>query len=234
MSVYAISDLHLSFSADKKMDVFGDVWEGYVDKIKAGWLEAVSPSDSVILPGDTSWATYIDEAAADFDFIEALPGTKYLLKGNHDYWWTTIKKMNAFLEKNNFNTIKILHNDSVALEDAVFCGTRGWKHPGDDDFEDSDVKLYNRELQRLEISLGKATQMARQRKIIAALHYPPFDIKGQPTEFTGLLKKYNVSKCIYGHIHGEGSKKAVNGIIEGIEYLNVSGDYLGFRPHRLI
>ncbi len=157
MAVYAIADLHLSLAAEKPMDVFGDRWEGYVEKIKSAWEDTVrNEDDSIIIPGDFSWATYIEKAAADFSFLESLPGKKYIFKGNHDYWWTTAGKMKKFFAANGYKTITALNNDFVEVGDLAVCGTRGWKSPGDEGFGEEDRKLYERELIRLELSLKKA------------------------------------------------------------------------------
>jgi len=238
MAIYAISDLHLALGVEKPMDIFGGKWENYMEKLKIFWQDTVSADDYVIVPGDISWATYLEDGLRDFEFINNLPGKKIILKGNHDYWWSTLNKLETFLKNNGFTTIKFLHNNCYVIEDAVLCGSRGWKCPGDDEFGKEDMKMYNRELQRLELSLKCAVKAAadsdnRIRKIIAALHYMPFNIKKQPSGFVEIMKKYNVNVCIYGHLHGEGIKNSVEGNIDGIEYFLVSADYLGFKPIRI-
>ncbi|MFA6308810.1 MAG: metallophosphoesterase [Clostridia bacterium] len=153
MSIYAIGDLHLAQSIDKPMDIFGVKWLNYMEQIKESWGKKITDADTVIIPGDISWATYLEEAVLDFKFIDLLPGRKIILKGNHDYWWTTMTKLESFLKENNFNTLEFLQNNSFEIENNYLCGTRGWKCPGDDDFSDEDKKIYERELQRLELSL---------------------------------------------------------------------------------
>lgn len=232
MSLYAISDLHLALSVDKPMDIFGDRWKNYMEKIKTLWEQTVSCDDYVVLPGDISWATYLEQAYNDFSFIDNLPGRKIISKGNHDYWWTTMNKLQKFLNDNGFTTINFMHNNSFMLNGAVLCGTRGWKCPGDTDFSCEDQKIFNRELQRLELSL-KSVQNENNENIIVALHYPPFDPKGQPSEFVEIMRKYNVKICLYGHLHGESFRNAVCGQIMGIDFKLISADYLNFRPIKI-
>lgn len=233
MAVYAISDLHLSLSVNKPMDVFGSRWTGYMEKLKTLWTETVSADDHVIVPGDISWATYLDQAVEDFQFIEDLPGRKIISKGNHDYWWNTASKLEQFLEGNKFLSISFMHNNSFKLGKTIVCGSRGWKCPGDEDFSTEDRKIYDRELQRLELSLKSIVNEGGEN-IIAALHYPPFNTSKEPSGFVEIMKKYNVNVCIYGHLHGEGCKNAVEGNIGGIDFKLVSGDYLHFKPFKLV
>lgn len=232
MSIYAISDLHLALSIDKPMDVFGNGWKNYMSRLKENWTATVQPEDAVIIPGDISWATYLEQAYEDFKFIEELPGKKIISKGNHDYWWTTLSKLERFLSGNGFSTISFMHNNSFKLENWILCGTRGWKCPGDDGFSGEDRKIYKRELQRLELSLKSAE--AQGSDIIAALHYPPFNSKKEPSEFVELLDKYGVKTCVYGHLHGEGFKNAFEGEYLGVNFRFVSADYLQFVPYKLI
>jgi len=229
MAVYAISDLHLAVGVDKPMDIFGDRWLNYMEKLKTQWEKTVTPADYVIIPGDISWATYIDQALEDFRFIESLPGRKLISKGNHDYWWTTMNKLNEFIENHGLMSISFMHNNSFCLEKTAVCGTRGWKCPGDDDFSAEDLKIYNRELQRLELSL-KSAEACGGNYIVAALHYPPFNSRKKPSGFVEIMRKYGVRLCIYGHLHGEGFKNAFTGKYEGIEFRLVSADYLYFKP----
>ncbi|MDP4093888.1 MAG: metallophosphoesterase [Bacillota bacterium] len=232
MAVFAISDLHLALSVDKPMDIFGNRWAGYMQRIKDMWDMKISEDDYVIIPGDISWATYLEQAFEDFTFIEGLKGKKIISKGNHDYWWTTISKLNKFLKDNNFLSISFMQNNSFKVEDCILCGTRGWKLPGDEDFDSEDKKIYLRELQRLELSL-KSSPKEPGNRLIAAMHYPPFNSKGEPSQFVELMQSYNVDICIYGHLHGEGFKNAVTGIINNIDFRLVSADYLFFEPVRL-
>lgn len=232
MAIYAISDLHLALSVNKPMDVFGDRWANYMEKLKSAWEETVSPGDTVIIPGDISWATYLEEAWQDFKFIEDLPGRKIISKGNHDYWWTTGSKLEKFKTGNNFGTIDFMHNNSFKMENIILCGTRGWKCPGDADFNEEDQKIFNRELQRLELSL-KSAPKEEKAELLVALHYPPFNSQKQPSPFVDIMKKYGVKNCIYGHLHSHGFKSAVQGEVEGISFQLVSADYLDFRPLKL-
>ena len=236
MSLYVIGDLHLPFGIDKPMDIFGLQWEGYTEKLKQNWIENVKPEDTVILAGDFSWATYLEETYKDFEFINNLPGRKIMLKGNHDYWWTTIKAMKRYLEENNFVNIDFLHNNSYCVEDKIIVGTRGWALT---DTENSS-KIIKREAQRLELSIKDAIQnYGEEKEIIAIIHYPPISrlkMKNEYTydsEFLDVLKKYNIKKCYYGHLHGNSHKEAVEGIVDKIEFYLISGDYLGFKLKKI-
>lgn len=232
MAVYAISDLHLSLSTDKPMDVFGDRWVGYVTKLKNSWEQNIGSDDIVIIPGDISWAMYLDEALEDLKFINALPGRKIISKGNHDYWWTTMSKLNKFLDKHDLHTINFMHNNSFDLEGVTLCGTRGWISPGDSDFGAEDEKIHARELQRLELSL-RSVSLSDKNGIIVAIHYPPFNSRGEPSDFIEIMRKYNVKMCVYGHLHGGSHKNAVEGNVYGIDFRLVSADYLNFKPLKL-
>ncbi|MCX8131339.1 MAG: metallophosphoesterase [Clostridia bacterium] len=232
MAIYAISDLHLAFSIEKPMDIFGARWENYMEKIKTNWNDIVTDNDYVIIPGDISWATYLEQAYEDFKFIDGLPGRKLISKGNHDYWWTTMNKLEQFLNSNCFSTISFMHNNSFEIEGKVVCGTRGWKCPGDDDFSAEDRKIFSRELQRLDLSL-KSASSGNSGEIIVALHYPPFNSKWEISEFVTVMKSYNVKVCLYGHIHGEACKHAAEGVIEEISFKFISSDYLNFKPLRI-
>ncbi len=229
MALYAISDLHLALSVDKPMDVFGEKWDNYMQRLEYNWRNTIGAEDYVIIPGDISWATYLEQAVQDFKFIEALPGKKIISKGNHDYWWTTHKKLERFLDENKFSTIHFMHNNSFEVGNISICGTRGWICPGDEGFGEEDGKIYKRELQRLELSL-KSTSASDTDIIIAAMHYPPFNSKKEPTEFVEIMGRYNVKLCIYGHLHGTAFKNAVTGKIEGMDFKFISADFIGFKP----
>ena len=237
MAIYIIGDLHLSFSEDKPMDIFGPNWEGHTNKIKEDWLKKVKPEDTVILAGDFSWATYLEEAKKDFEFLNTLPGRKILLKGNHDYWWTTVTAMKRFLEEQKIENVDFLFNNSFEIEDKIFVGTRGWT------FTDSEnsKKMIAREVARLELSIKSAIeQYGEEKEIIAIMHYPPLSNSYKKNEYTydskflDLLKQYNVKTCYYGHLHGTSHKEAIEGNIEGIEFKLISSDYLDFKLYKIL
>ncbi len=227
MSIYALSDLHLSFGADKPMDIFGDAWGDYTQKIKANWQTTVKNEDLVIIPGDVSWATYIEDAYEDFKFINDLNGKKVILKGNHDYWWTTLSKMNKFIGGNGFDTIQILNNTAIEFENTAICGTRGWWYK--DEQSDEDDRILEREKMRLILSLEEAVKLKKDR-IIVGLHYPPLELTASKRDFMEILKEYRVDTCVYGHLHSYSHKNAVCGEVEGIKLQLVSGDFLNFTP----
>ena len=229
MSIYVIADLHLSFSNDKPMDIFGKNWENHAEKIKNNWTKKVKEDDYIILPGDFSWAMYLEDTKLDFEYLNSLPGKKILLKGNHDYWWGTTKKINEFLKENAIQNINILYNNSFLIENKIIVGTRGWNLLD----RDSDSKMIKRECARLELSINDGiTKFGTDKEIIAFLHYPPIikEYKSVPekSEFVNILNKYNVTKCYYGHLHGKAHDEAVEGRINGIDYKLVSADYLKF------
>lgn len=227
MSIYAISDLHLSFIANKPMNIFGNNWENHEEKIKENWLKTINISDTVLLPGDFSWGMTFEEAKPDFEYLNRLPGKKIMLKGNHDYWWGTTSKIKEFLKINNLSNIDILYNNSHLIEDIIICGTRGWTI---NNINEENEKIYKRELLRLEISLKDGIQKyGKEKEVLVCMHYPPTieNLMGK-SEFIQIMKRYNVKKCIYGHLHGESHKEAVEGYIDGIEIKLVSCDYTDF------
>ena len=195
MAIFALSDLHLPLGIDKPMDIFGVRWDNYVEKIEYQWKHLVKEEDFVIINGDFSWATYLSESLADFKFIEALPGKKIISKGNHDYWWETLTKMNDFLAANQIRSVTFLQNNALLCDGVAVCGAKGWLSPADKAFKKDDEKIYRRELIRLETSLKAAAALSDT--IIAALHYPPDD------KYMEVIKKYNVYKCVFGHLHGK-------------------------------
>lgn len=227
MSIFALSDLHLSFGTDKPMNVFGQNWQHYEEKIKSNWINLIKESDTVLICGDVSWATYLDDTAiADFAWIESLPGKKIISKGNHDYWWCTHKKQTEFTAKNNFETIEFLHNNSYIIEDNVgICGARGWLAE-DNCLTDEDKKIYNRELERLKISINSIPKEAVTK--IAMLHYPP------DRKFMELLSKSNVGACVYGHLHGNANRNAICGELDNVKYNLTACDYLDFKPIKIV
>ncbi len=232
MAIFAISDPHLALSIDKPMDIFGSRWANYMERLETKWREAVSDHDTVVMPGDISWATYLGDASEDFRFIDSLPGQKIISKGNHDYWWTTANKLDTFIRDKGFSTIRFLHNNSFRVGSNVICGTRGWSIPGDDGFSLEDRKIYNRELNRLELSLKSATINEGDR-LIVAIHYPVSNSKGLFSDFLDIMKKYGVNLCIYGHLHSESLTTAFEGFRDGVEFRLVSADHLKFEPLRL-
>lgn len=222
--LYAIGDLHLSFEADKPMDVFGKRWTGYVEKLRAG-LSVVRPEDTTVLLGDLSWSMDLDHAVQDFAFINAIPGRKIILKGNHDYWWTTASKFYKFCERQGFRDLYILNNNCYEYGELALCGTRGWF------FEEEkggahDEKILNRELMRLEASL----KAAGDREKLVFLHYPPVYRGYLCRPILDLLHRYRVNRCWYGHLHSESHRLAVIGEYEGIDFRLVAADYTDFRP----
>lgn len=223
MALFVIGDTHLSLSADKPMDVFGGSWTGYVDKLKDGF-SIVGPEDTVVLCGDISWGMSLQEARADFAFLDALPGRKLLLKGNHDYWWNTAAKMNAFFTENGFHTLQILHNNCYQYNGYGLCGTRGWFYE-----EKGDQKVFRREVMRLEASL----KAAGEGRKLCFLHYPPRYQGYTCPEIIEVMERYGVERCYYGHLHGGSHRLAVEGTYGAVEYHLVSADYLGFRPQKI-
>ena len=228
MALYAIGDLHLCLGAPKPMDIFGGAWVGYMDKLRQG-LSVIGPEDTTVLLGDLSWALDLDNAAADFAWINQIPGRKIILKGNHDYWWSTAAKFYKFCEKNGFSDQFILNNNHYEYDGYAICGTRGWFYEEQRSGE-HDEKVFKRELMRLEASLKSAGDL---RKIVF-LHYPPKYKGYECPEIIELLKRYNVRQCYYGHLHGASHGLALEGQWDGIEYHLVSADKLGFRPFMVI
>lgn len=224
MALYAIGDLHLSLSVKKSMHIFQG-WDGYVEKIQKNWTRLVQPEDLVVLPGDLSWGMNLEESLEDFAFIEKLPGTKLILKGNHDYWWTTKSKMENFFAQQGFCSLKILHNNHYAYQHWAVCGTRGWINENE---EPADAKVLAREASRLAASLQSAEKAGLDP--IVFLHYPPIFADSHNEEILEVLHRFQVKQCYYGHIHGKGAAFAVNGIRDGIEYHLISSDYLRFCP----
>ena len=225
MALYAIGDLHLCLGADKPMDIFGGAWVGYMDKLRQG-LSVITPEDTTILLGDLSWALDLQQAKEDFAFINAIPGRKIILKGNHDYWWSTAAKFYKFCDENGFENMYILNNNHFQYEDFAICGTRGWFFEEEKSAE-HDTKVFKRELLRLEASLNSAGDLPK----LAFLHYPPRYKGYECEEILDLLKKYEVRLCCYGHLHGASHGLAQEGLWDGVELKLVSADRLGFRPY---
>lgn len=228
MALYAIGDLHLCLGAPKPMDIFGGAWVGYMEKLRQG-MSVIGPEDTTVLLGDLSWALDLETAQADFAWINQIPGKKILLKGNHDYWWSTAAKFQKFCTQNGFENMALLNNNCYFYDDWAICGTRGWF------FEEErsgqhDEKVFKRELIRLEASL----KAAGDREKMVFLHYPP-RYRGYVCQpIVDLLKAYGVRRCFYGHLHGGSHKLAIEGLWDGVEYRLVSADYRNFQPFSVI
>ncbi len=228
MALYAIGDLHLCLGAPKPMDIFGGAWVGYMEKLRQG-LSCITEEDTTVLLGDISWAMSLDAAKADFAFINAIPGRKIILKGNHDYWWSTAAKFEKFCQENGFENMQLLHNNCFSYGDFAICGTRGWFFE-EERSGNHDEKVFKRELCRLEASL----QAAGDRRKLVFLHYPPRYRGYECPEILALLKKYEVTACYYGHLHGFGHKLAMEGLWDGVDFHLVAADYLDFCPAAVI
>lgn len=224
MALYAIGDLHLSLQTDKPMDVFGGAWVGYVDKLREG-LKIIGPEDTTVLLGDLTWGMSLEKAVEDFRFINAIPGRKIILKGNHDYWWSTAKKFYDFCQTQGFSDMLILNNNCWDYGDYVLCGTRGWFYE-EERHGAQDEKVFRRELMRLEASL----KAAGDREKLCFLHYPPRFGGYRCQEIQDMLMEYGVRACYYGHLHGASHKMAFQGFWEDVRYQLVAADYLNFRP----
>ena len=224
MSLFVIGDLHLSLSENKPMDVFSG-WEGYVDKLKFNWIERITDDDTIILLGDISWAMNLDGAFMDFQFINSLPGKKIIIKGNHDYWWTTKNKMDNFFLENNFHTLNILNNNCYSYNNIGICGSRGWINETN---EEVSSKVLKRESIRLSASIESAIKLGLTPVVF--IHYPPIYGSSYNYEILDVLFKYNIKYCFYGHLHGNSCNYAINGERDGIQYRLVSSDYIQFCP----
>ena len=228
MSLYAISDLHLSFNVDKPMDIFGNKWALHERKIESNWSNLITDEDTVLIAGDISWGMKESESKDDLNWINKLPGRKIISKGNHDYWWGSISKLNSSYDK-----IKFIQNNFYIYKDYAICGTRGWICPGSDKFTEKDKKIYDRELIRLELSLSEAVKNGYE-KFIVMIHYPPVNEKFQKSGFLEIFEKYKVKKVIYGHLHGMTEDKLASELNGNIEYIMTSCDYLDFCPKKIL
>jgi len=232
MALFAISDLHLSLGLDKPMDIFGPHWKDHAGRLQARWTDTVGEDDTVVVPGDISWAMRMADALPDLAFLDALPGLKILGRGNHDYWWGTLGSMERQMAAAGFRTLRFLRNNAHVLPDGTcLCGTRGWLLPDDPAFGESDGSIHLREINRLRLSLASRPDPAR--RTVAALHFPPCGRDGGETEYTRLLEEGGVDICVYGHLHGDGISKGPSGRIRGVLYHNASADRIGFKPLRL-
>lgn len=232
MALFVIADLHLSLNTNKPMDVFGDNWEEYMDKIEKNWQKNISHDDTVVIAGDISWAMNLEEAKLDLGFLDRLNGKKLLIKGNHDYWWGTVGKMERFFEDNGFTSLSLIHNCAQMYGNAAICGTRGW-FSDLGDITGQNEKVFSRELQRLEVSLKDGLAKGAS-ELIVFLHYPPIYEGYKCLKIIEILKKYNVKQCYYGHLHGYSQRKAVCDVIDGIQYYLIAADYLNFTPLEIL
>ncbi len=228
MALYAIGDLHLCLGADKPMDIFGGAWVGYMDKLRDG-LSVIGPDDTTVLLGDLSWALDLNHAREDFAFINRIPGRKIILKGNHDYWWSTVAKFNKFCGVNGFENLFILNNNCFEYEGTAICGTRGWFYE-EERSGDHDEKVFKRELIRLETSLKAAGELPK----MVFLHYPPKYKGYECPEILALLDKYQVRRCFYGHLHGASHGLAMEGVWDAVDYKLVAADKIGFTPWQVL
>lgn len=227
MAIFTIGDLHLSLGGDKAMDKFPG-WENYVERISENWHKMVKNEDTVIVAGDSSWGMTLEQSLPDFRFIDRLPGKKIILKGNHDYWWSSMNKMKGAFAQNGLSSLHILHNNSYEAEGVSICGSRGWLF---ENGQAHDGKIVRREAMRIEASLQAARDAAFER--ILFLHYPPLCVGQVLMPFIDLMHKYGIKRCYYGHIHGAGHKSAVCGEAYGIRFYLISADFLGFTPLRV-
>lgn len=244
MAVFTISDLHLSFGCEKPMDIFGNAWQNHPENLEANWRNTVTENDTVVLPGDHSWGLKLSEAVCDLKFIESLPGNKILLKGNHDLWWPTAKKLEEMKRKNGIKTVSFLNASAVRIEnaveegrDAIILGTRGWLCPGDKDFTSADSAIFRRECIRLETAFKAAARLqdeaeseGKTAEMLCFIHYPPFGTQHLSNECTAIIEKYGNVRCFYGHLHG------VRPDDPGYcpeKYTLVSCDHLGFKPLKI-
>ena len=232
MPIFALADTHLSHYRDKPMDVFGKYWTKHTEKIADNWHNTVTETDTVVLPGDISWAMNLEEALPDFRYLANLPGKKIIAKGNHDYWWQTAGKITDFFRKHNITGIEILHNNAYVSENVVLCGTRGWYSETTSPRDTNFAKLQNREAGRLEISLQHGRKLDKDKELLVFLHFPPvygnFVFRG----IVDMMHKYGVNRCYYGHIHGKYNVPQIT-LFEGISMYNVAADFLGFTPFEI-
>lgn len=224
MALFAIGDTHLSLGADKPMDIFRG-WQGYTERLEKNWRACVGEDDTVVVAGDVSWAMKLEHTAEDFAFLDRLPGRKLLMKGNHDYWWTTKTKMDKYISDMGFSTLSILFNNAYECCGAAVCGTRGWSY----DCPESEQTVLLRECGRLRMSLDEAKKTGLEPVVF--LHYPPVYGDYRCGEIMDVLHEYGVTRCLYGHLHGGSHQRAVQGECEGIEMKLIAGDYLDFMPY---
>lgn len=235
MALFAIADPHLGFGVAKPMAIFGSQWHDHDHQLEVNWRKAVTDDDTVLIPGDISWGMTLAEALPDLQFLDRLPGKKILSRGNHDYWWSSLSKMDRFCQENSLHSLVFLRNNGLAVApDWLICGTRGWIVPDDPDFRAVDEKIYLREAGRLRLSLDAAASIrTSSHKLVVGLHYPPYPRDGSSTLFTKLLEEYHVDRCIFGHIHGLPPDRRDYDRSVPIRCQLVSADHLAFNPLRL-
>ena len=230
MSLFALSDTHLSLYNDKPMDIFGNRWQSYAQKLDKGWKAVVTDKDTVGIAGDVSWGISLEEAKLDLKYIDSLPGKKIISKGNHDYWWSTASKINKFFEENGITTISCMHNNAFVVDNVTVCGTRGWFSEGKNAPREADFdKIVAREAGRLEFSIKEGLKLSENNEIVVFLHFPPVYNDYVCDEILDVLHKYNVKRVFYGHIHGVYNLPQTI-IYDGIEFSITSADYLNFVP----
>lgn len=230
MKVFAISDPHLSLAHPKPMNIFGASWDNHFERMQAHWRERVAPEDLVLIPGDISWAMKLEDARPDLEALGALPGQKVILRGNHDYWWSSLRKVRDALPPG----MHALQNDAVRFEGVTVCGSRGWVCPGAQHFADDDEKIYNREVMRFGLSLADAVHKRQPTdRLIALLHFPPFNERREASGFVEAAEKAGANILLYGHLHDNSCKSAFEGERNGMHYALVSCDHLGFVPKQI-
>ena len=238
MAIYALADLHLSLSIPgKTMEVFGSSWGEYISRVKDNWENTVTDADTVLIAGDISWSTYIDQAEEDFRFISELPGRKLLSRGNHDYWWTTMRKMEDYFASKGFNNLEFVRTNVVEADGCLISGTRGWMIETKESLEGSDNrKIYEREKLRIKMCIDELVKAdpSHDKKHIMMIHYPPVTSRMDFTEFADMMAEGGIDYCVYGHLHGTAHKKAYEGDFKGMKLICSSADYVGFKPVRIV
>ena len=224
MALFVLGDTHLSLGGSKPMDVFPG-WNGYVERLEANWRKLVKPEDTIVLAGDISWAMRLTDTRRDFEFLQRLPGQKLIMKGNHDYWWTTRRKMDDYLQNRGFDTLRIIHNSAEPVGDYAVCGTRGWFYDAE---QDADRKVLLREVGRLKLSIDAAEKTGKEPVVF--LHYPPVMGEAECPEIMDVLRERSIRLCYYGHIHGPGARRTSAKTVDGITLRLVSCDAVGFTP----
>ncbi|MCD1147224.1 metallophosphoesterase [Peptoniphilus sp. KCTC 25270] len=230
--IWAIGDLHLDHTGQKPMDIFGGNWANHEERIFTFWKENIKEEDTVLIVGDISWALRLEDSVPDLERIHHMPGTKLLIKGNHDYWWSSLAKLNNL----DLHSLHYIFNTGRVINGVGYCGTRGWSDIDSNSFDEQDEKIYKREMDRLNRSIDAMEELGKENPIhtrIAMIHYPPFSSKGEPNDFAKILSERGIDLCIYGHLHAYGHKYIVEGEFDGVRYQCVSSDYIDFQPVKL-